>query len=464
MITKWVQPKLFWLAIIAFGINFCFAFQLANLSSIFKFLGVGNAHLPLLWLIPPLTGLIVQPIIGQMSDDTVTRFGKRKPYIIGWSFLAAAAFCCLPFAGGLGYTLFILWLIDCSLNGSSEGLRALTGDVTQSEQERSRAFALQAFLSGLGGALGTSLPYIVNQLLIYIKPHSIEITFGQIPQNLKYAFYVTSFILLVTIFCAITFVKERIYKHNTLFVKKKKPANFFLKTSKMLKDLYNSFRKMPYHFRNVCLIHSMTWIGIFILWLYFTVTLAQNIYGLPTHHHPGNNVIYTTILQRAALDTAKYFTLYQYVSVVYAVLLYFISPFSKIKLVHASSLLIGGMGMLSISFAQTQFALVLAFIAIGIMWGSMTVLPYAIAMQLLPKGKLGTYLGIFNISITAPQIVCGLLLSAVYKYLFLGHASYLLLIGGLFIIFSAYLWIRQEHLMRISTYSKKTILAKNETL
>lgn len=442
-LIKYINKQFFYLAVLSFGINLCFAFQLTNLSTIFKFLGAKTAELPLLWLIPPLTGMIMQPLIGQISDDTSSRFGKRRPYIFVFGSIAAMSFLFMPLVNSLIFALVLMWIIDCSLNGSAESLRALTGDVMKSEQDRSRAFALQAFASGIGGVLGTVMPFMLHHAYNFMLQKEI-INAGSIPINLKLSFFVTSIILFISLFFSLNKIKEKQYKHQDFFSRRKKPSNFFDKTHKTFRDLYKSFKNMPPRFKQICLIHGLTWNGIFIFWLFFTVTIAQNLYGLPIHASPNSSAQDAVLLHQAALTTSVYFSVYQYVSLAYAILLYFISLQSRIILWHVASLVVGGIGIMTVSLASTKFALLVGCMAFGIMWGSILVLPYAIALKVLPKGKLGTYLGIFNISITAPQIICGLLLMPIYSYVFKGHAGYLLIAGSCLVLLSAFLWKRLE--------------------
>lgn len=442
MLHKYIKPHIFYLALLSFGITLCSAFQLSNLSSIFKFLGATNNSLPYFWIVPPLTGLIMQPVIGQLSDDTISRYGKRRPYIIAWGGLAALGLLLLPFTNSLLYALILTWIIGCSLNGSTEALRALTGDLTINQEERSKAFAIQAFAAGIGGSIGTSMPYLIYKLNRLFN-FSNAIAPNELPINLKVSLLVSSIILLATTYLAMKKVNERPYTRDALLKKKKKKTSLSARLAKSVRDLYKSIRKMPPAFRKICIINGITWLGIFIFWTYFTVAIAQNIYGLSATGGTGDGGEYASILQKATLDTSVYFTIYQYVSIAFALILYFLSKSTKTKQIHIASLIIGGIGLGLLSFERSQMAIMFSFIAIGIMWGSLQVLPYTIAMQVLPKGKLGTYLGIFNISITLPQIIGGSAISPIYSYIFMKHAGYLLILAGSLILLSSYFWYRE---------------------
>lgn len=459
MIQKYFsKPYLFYLALLAFGISFGFTFQLANLSSVFKFLGATPDQLPFLWLAPPITGLIIQPLIGQMSDDTITQWGKRRPYIIGWGILAMAAFLSLPFFNSLLIVLFFTWIIGASLNGSTEALRALTTDLSQ-KKERSQAFALQAFLGGIGAALGTSLPYLMNKCCLYFHSSTLP-NIGSIPSDLKFSFVMAGLVGGITVFISMLKVKEVPYKHQSLLEKKHKakPLAIIQRTIKIFRDLGISIKKSSGQFRKYCFIHAAAWLGIFIFWLYFTTALAQNLYGLPPLAHLNTSSShYAYILQKANLKASLYLSIYQYVSVAYALFLFFILNITeKTKFIHSLSLLIGGTAMALLGFADTQLMVVCCMLGIGVMWGSLSILPYTIVSHILPKGKFGVYLGIFNISITIPQIISGLSLSPIYIYLFKGHAMYMMLLAGLLIMLSGLLWLKEAyHSKEVSFAFKK---------
>lgn len=426
----------FFLALLSMGINFCFTFELANLSSFFRFLGASSHDLPFLWLAPPLTGLIVQPIIGQLSDDTTTRFGKRRPYILVWGILASFFLCVIPTIHTFILVVAAIWIIDSSLNGSIEGLRALTCDLATTESDRTKAFAVQAYLGGIGGALGTGMPFIIHKLLLY---WGIETSATAVPLNIKISYFICGIILITTILITLRYVKEKPNKFIQLYKKRKQPKTFYFRVKKIFTDLYKNFVNSPLPFKKICFIHSIAWMGIFIFWLHFTTNLAQNKYGISPLGDP-NDPHYIELLQRATLDSATYLSIYQYVSIAYGLLLFFISSKFNLKLLHAVGLGLGGISMAMLSFSHTHIGIIICMMGIGIMWGSILVLPYSIAMLHIPKGKRGIYLGIFNISITAPQLLISLLLPFIFKYFLHSDATYLMLIAGGLLIVSSSLW------------------------
>lgn len=452
----WLKPKFLYLAIIAFALNLCFAFQIANLSSIFKFLGTESSNLPLLWLVPPITGLIVQPLIGQISDETVSRFGKRRPYILGWGLLGAISFALIPFTNSIAYVLMLMWVIDCSLNGSSECLRALTGDLTFKDKRQSKAFSLQAFFSGIGGTIGAALPYFIDKYSIYF--HSKEkLAQSQLPYSLKTSLYIISGLLFLVLSTCVFKVDEKSNYRPTLFTKNKKNS-LWKRTVTIFRDLYFRFLKIPPIAKRICLVHSFTWVGIYIFWLYFSVTLTQNFY------HTSNPGEHTALLHRASLNASYYFSTYQYVSVFYAIIIYFISNASRDVYIHAISILIGGVSIAAIGLFKNPIFLWFEFVGIGILWGSMIILPYSIIIRVLPRGRMGIYLGIFNICITAPQLICGLLLKPVYIYIFQKQAGYLLIFAGCVIATSAVCWLKiQIRSNEIQGLQQKDFVFENVT-
>jgi maltose/moltooligosaccharide transporter len=254
-------------------------------------------------------------------------------------------------------------------------------------------------------------------------------------------------------------VKEPDYKSEKLQDKKsaQKSVTLFKRGMKVFQDLGRNVKESSPQFRKFCFYQTLTWLGIFIFWLYFTIALAQNMYSLPIILHIDNPPPhYAHVLQEANLSASLYLSIYQYVSVIYALLLFFaLKNTEKTKLIHGVSLLIGGAAMAVLWVTHTKLLLVICMIGIGVMWGSIVVMPYAIVSQILPKGKFGTYLGIFNISITIPQIISGLTLSPIYVYIFKGHAPYVMLLAGVLIMMSALFWLKESYRSSEISFKKK---------
>lgn len=428
---------LFCLAFLAFAISFALTFQLLNLTVLFKSMGAGDLALPILWLIPPLTGMVIQPFVGYLSDKTTTRLGKRKPYLIGCGFLAAFSACLLPFTNTICSIVIVTFLFDCFINGSLQSLRALTADFFKEGKERMQAFSLQGFLAALGAIFGTYMPLGIQQGLISGHFH---FSLGKIPPNLGLSYLISGFALALFTACCLL-IKE---KHSNLPQMTPKLFLYLLgKTGSLVQQIKEEVVQTGNSFLKILSIHSLSWVGIFIFWVYFALCIAQKNYQLP--YLAGDEVEHANKLIAANLDSSFYSSIYQLISLVFTFGVFLFSRILKVELIHAISLCIGGIGMSLICFFSTNYSLILFSILIGIMWGSLSVLPYITLLNFLPTNSVGTYFGIFNLSITIPQIFCALLLPTIYKYIFMSSASYAVLLAGILITLSGILWAYYCH-------------------
>lgn len=437
MLRKALRSHYFNLSLLFFGFGFAFTFQLSNLSSTFHFIGTQEQFISFIWVIPPLTGMLIQPIVGKLSDNTLTVYGKRRPYILGWLFFSTFSFLMLPFSSSFASILVFTFIIDCGLNGSIEGVRALTGDIFSTRKEKTEAFALQAVSAGLGGTCGAYLPYFSEWLMKALnQEHQLQL--DALPFNLKLSFISCGFLLTSILIYSFFFLQEERYphervSHHILEVFKRKIPIFIY-------EIFQDIKSMPKDFIKIFFIHSISWIGIFIFWLYFSIALAQNLYGLPLEAF-SPTVKNTAALHRASLDSSILYTIYQNVSLIYAFCLFLSAGFERPKLLHGLSLIVGGIGMACIFIDHHFYSFVLSAIAFGILWGSLITLPYTIVLESFPKNKIGIYLGVFNICITIPQLLCGLTLSPLYGLIFHYSAALLLSFGGFLLILSGALWL-----------------------
>jgi maltose/moltooligosaccharide transporter len=447
-VTKYFsKPHFFYLAILSFGINLGFTFELNYLSSIFKFFDAETYQLSYLWLVPPTMGLIVQPLIGQISDGTSTRWGKRRPYIIVCGILAVLSFFLLSSVTTLFAAAVLILILNIGINGCVATLLALTTDMS-TEEERSKAFALQAFMAGIGSALAVGLPYLMNKLFLFF-PRPPLLGQRKIPANFELSFITICILMTLAIFISIRKVKEPVSSYKTATKMEesyhKKIASYFRRSRRIFIDIALNLKKTSTTFKRICCIHSLACFGVYIFFIYFTTVLTQNFYSSPTSEF-GDSVQSAQLFQQATLDASKYLSIGQYVTVLYSLFLFFLLEYiSKAKLIHGISLLSGGIGMAMIGFAHTHFTVLIAMIGVGIMNGSLATLSFTIVSRILPKGKSGVYFGIFNISVTVTQIFGGLLLSPVYRHFFGGHTSYMLLLSAALIIVSASLWLREAY-------------------
>jgi len=428
------------LGICAFGVQFISSLQMANTSSVYKFLGATSSSLPFLWLAAPITGMIMQPLIGQLSDDTSTRFGKRRPYLLGWAIITFTCLCLLPFSTTVLMAALLFWLIGCSLNGCMESMRALAGDIAPNEQ-KTTAFAWQTILSGIGAAVAALLPWILEHFITAEKIFS----YNALPFAVQLSFFLGAFILIACIFWVCWAIQEKVPTHSELLKKQhqQKKINFFRLVYHLFQQIFVSIKKTPPVIRRFVPTQIFTWTGIFIIWLYFSMALAQHVYGLPVGVVVTGNKGFEAILTESTVDTGFYFGIYQFVSVLYAMLLPSLSQKIPSRLLHGISLIIGALSLILFSLVHHWLLISLCMVGVGIMWGSVTVLPVAIVAAEIPRTKMGIYLGIFNITVTLPQIAVGFLLGPITAYLFQGHTIYTIILAGISLMIGGLLMVQQ---------------------
>ena len=411
-----------------FGIQFGFALQNGNASRILQTFGADVEHLSLFWLAAPLTGMIVQPIIGHYSDRTWNRFGRRRPYFMIGALLTAIALILMPNSAvlaGLMPPIIIgagmLMIMDASINVAMEPFRALVGDKLP-ESQRSFGFSTQTFLIGSGAIAGSWLPYILSE---YAGVSKVAAE-GQIPNNVIYSFYVGATVLIATILWTVITTKEyspeEMESHHSTPVQEEQHG---------LMTIFKDFKNMPLTMKQLGVVQFFSWFALFSMWVFTTPAVAQHIYKVA----PGD----TTSAQfaDAANWVAFLFGIYNGISAVYALVLPWIADRSSRKIAHAFSLVCGGAGLLSIYFITNPDYLIFSMIGIGLAWGSILSMPYAILSSSIPARKMGVYMGIFNFFITMPQIVNGFFGGMIVKRFYNGEAIYAIVLAGIFMILGA---------------------------
>ena len=410
------------------GIQFGFALQNSNASRILQTFGADMEHLSWFWLAAPLTGLIIQPIIGYYSDKTWTRLGRRRPFFLTGAILAAIALLLMPNAGVFAHYLppmFIgagfLMMMDASINVAMEPFRALVGDMLPADQT-TQGFSIQTFLIGVGAVVGSWLPYMLAEWF-GISKIAAE---GGIPDNVVFSFYIGAAVLILSILWTVFTTKE--YSPQQL-------AQFHQEETKEEKakfsDIFRDFVHMPKTMRRLGLVQFFSWIALFGMWVFTTPAVAQHIYGVAV------NDTQSLAYQNAGNWVGIIFGVYNGVAMIYALLLPAIARKIGRKLTHSFSLIAGGAGLISIYFITDPNMLLFSMIGVGIAWGSILAMPYAILAPALPARKMGVYMGIFNIFITVPQIVNGVFGGPIVKRVFDSQAIYALLMSGIFLLIAA---------------------------
>ena len=413
------------------GIQMGFALQNANASRILQIFGADVHSLSWFWIIPPLMGLIVQPIVGHYSDRTWTRFGRRKPYFLVGSLLAAIGLILMPQAGIFTAILPALWIgagflmiMDASFNIAMEPFRALVADLLPSDQ-RTLGYSVQTVLIGIGAVIGSWLPYALSNWFGV----SSEALPGEIPLHLILSFVIGAACLvgavLLTIFTTKEYSPEELIQFETTEIEIQEEEK------SRIWDIFTDFAKMPQTMRQLAWVQFFSWFGLFGMWVFTTPAIAHHIYDLPLSDTS------SATYQKAGDWVGIIFGVYNGVSAIIAFFLPFIAKKIGRKTTHAIALVIGGLGLISIYFVSTPNMLIVSMVAVGVAWASILAMPYAILAGSIPVRKMGVYMGIFNFFIVLPQIINAIIGGPIVKYLYGGNPIFALITSGVAFLIAA---------------------------
>jgi maltose/moltooligosaccharide transporter len=471
------------------GIQFGFALQNANVSRIFETLGAKVENIPILWIAAPVTGLIMQPIIGHMSDNTWNRLGRRRPYFLTGAILASLALLIMPNSPVLWVAAGMLWIMDASINISMEPFRAFVGDMLPSEQ-RTKGFATQSFFIGTGAVIASLLPWVLTKWF-HVQNTAPA---GEIPLSVKLSFYIGAAAFISAVLWTIIRTKEynpeelksfsqtddekRESDHGVseipeikVFIRRgiywvaagillsllihysKLQAELYIltvgsaafgiiqlvtgalasagKTENGLVVVISDLFTMPKTMKQLAIVQFFSWFALFSMWIYTTSAVTSHIYGT----HDTTSELYND----GANWVSLLFGVYNGFAAVMAFLLPVIARFTNRKITHMISLIAGGMGLISIILIHTPGMLIISMLGIGLAWASILAMPYAILTGSLPSNKMGTYMGIFNFFIVIPQIMAASILGFMVKSLFGGESVYALVTGGVSMFIAAIL-------------------------
>lgn len=482
------------------GIQFGFALQNANVSRIFETLGAKVDEIPILWIAAPVTGLIIQPIIGHMSDNTWNRLGRRRPYFLVGAILASMALIVMPNSPALWVAAGMLWIMDASINISMEPFRAFVGDMLPSEQ-RTRGFAMQSFFIGTGAVVASALPYILTNWfgIANTAPEGI------IPPSVQYSFYLGAAAFFLAVVWTVVRTKEyspeelrahaeadhlvTTETHGDEITEPAKVSKVFLNRSilwigigallsyliyyfKLHPELYifsvgigfygvmmlisgslikngntkngvaivmHDLYRMPKTMGQLAIVQFFSWFALFAMWIYTTAAVTKHIYGTtdPT----------SELFNKGADWVGISFAVYNGIAALVAFLLPVIAKRTSRKFTHMLSLVAGGLGLISIYFIKDPNLLLVSMVGVGMAWASILSMPYAILAGALPSNKMGTYMGIFNFFIVIPQILAASILGFLTRDLFGGEAIYALVLGGvsMFIAAITVMFVNDDH-------------------
>jgi maltose/moltooligosaccharide transporter len=407
-----------------FGIQFGFALQNANTSRIFATLGASPDDLPLFWLAAPVTGLLVQPVIGYLSDNTWhPTWGRRRPFFFLGAIFAALALVLMPNSAAVWMAVAVLWMMDAAINVSMEPFRAFVGDKLDASQQTA-GYAMQTFFIGCGAVIASLLPTIFSD---WLGVSNIPVD-GAIPDTVRYSFYIGALIFLAAVSWTVFMADELPPPDMERFKAQRKEARNF---GVALREIVGGFGQMPKTMVQLAFVQFFTWIALFALWIYTGTAIADNVYGTVDAQ--------SAAYQEAGNMVGIMFAVYNGVSALAAFILPILARATSRKACHAVCLAIGGLSLASLFFITNKQYLMFPMIGVGIAWASILTMPYAILAGALPSNRMGYYMGLFNFFVVIPQIVSGLLLGFFTKHLFGGHAVQTLVLGGASMLLAAVL-------------------------
>ncbi len=390
------------------GIQFGWGLQMANMSAIYQYLGASESEIPLLWLAAPVTGLIVQPIIGHYSDHTWTRLGRRRPYFLGGAILVSLALVAMPNSSSLWMAAGLLWVLDASVNISMEPFRAFVGDLLPPGQ-RQLGFSMQSLLIGLGAVLSSALPWLLTNVA-GVAPTTEG--GNAIPHTVHVAFYLGSAIFLAAVLYTIITTAEH----------PPAPGAAVAASGSAFSEIVRGIFGMPAAMRRLALVQFFTWLGLFCMWIYFTPAIAHRIYG----GTPG-----TPAYLRGVEWGGICFATYNGVALAFSFVLVALGRRGiPSRLLHAIGLVSAGLGLLAVGVWQHPGGLLVSMAGVGIGWATTLSMPYAMLANAIPAARMGFYMGVFNFFIVLPQILAATVLGPVVQRFFGGESLPAVLLGG----------------------------------
>jgi len=486
-LTATAKPRLgFWqiwnMSFGFLGIQFGFALQNANVSRIFQTLGASIEELPILWVAAPVTGLLVQPIVGHLSDRTWGRLGRRRPYFLAGAILASLALFAMPNSPALWVAAGMLWIMDASINVSMEPFRAFVGDMLPDEQ-RTGGFAMQSFFIGIGAVVASALPWMMTNWFDISNTAAP----GEIPDSVKVAFYLGGAVFISAVLWTVLRTREyspaeldafdaasapraRVTRAGTRTSRKYRSSGILWavcgaallmwivrsgldeqlyilaigaivfggiqivvgemqsqgRTDGGLYSIIDDLFHMPRVMRQLAVVQFFSWFGLFAMWIYGTAAV--------TSHHYGTLDVTSQRYNDGADWVGVLFAAYNGFAALAAILIPFMAGKLGCRRSHVLNLALGGVGLLSFWFVREPSMLLIPMIGVGIAWASILSLPYVLLSSALPARKMGVYMGIFNFFIVIPQLVAASILGLLLREFFEGRSIFGLAIGGVFMI------------------------------
>jgi maltose/moltooligosaccharide transporter len=411
------------------GIQFGWGLQLANMSPIYKYLHAEESSLPYLWLAGPITGLIVQPIIGSMSDRTWNRLGRRRPYFLTGAILASIALFFMPESSVLWMAAGLLWILDASINITMEPFRAFVADKLPAEQ-RTLGFVMQSFFIGIGQTLANALPYLFSALGV------VGVMASGIPLSVDYSFKVGAIVFLVAVVWTVVTTKEYPPEDMEAFESMKRERKGVLAG---FKEIFSSVAEMPSTMKQLAVVQFFTWFALPCMWQFFSLAIARHVFLASNESSPR--------FAEATEWGGLCFAVYNVVCFGIAFLLPGFAKATSRKTVHLIALVCGGIGLISVFFVANKWLLFGSMAGVGIAWASILSMPYVMLSTAVPASRMGVYMGVFNLFIVIPQIVMSLIVPRIFNNVLGGDPRNAVVLGGISLLVAAVtvLGVRDVH-------------------
>jgi maltose/moltooligosaccharide transporter len=411
------------------GIQFGWGLQLANMSGIYTYLGAKPEQVPILWLAGPVTGLLVQPIIGSMSDRTWNRLGRRRPYFLTGAILASIALFFMPDSSVLWMAAGLLWILDANINVSMEPFRAFVADKLNVDQ-RTAGFAMQSFFIGIGATLANILPYIFRRMHVDDRAANATSAAPVIPASVNYSFKIGAVAFLICVLWTVITTKEFPPDNLEEFNRKRKERKGIGAT---ISEVTDALRAMPVTMKQLAVVQFFTWLGLFCMWMFFGLMTSYHVFGATNEHDPR--------FTDGQAWGGNAFAVYSIVCFVVAFLLPPLARATSRKMVHAVALICGAIGLLSVYAIHDKTILLVTMVGVGIAWASILAMPYAILSGAIPAARMGVYMGIFNFFIVIPEIIASFAFGPVIRAIFgpdnPRSPMFVVMAGGVFLLLAA---------------------------
>ncbi len=403
------------------GIQFGWGLQIANMSPIYKYLGADEANLPYLWLAGPITGLLVQPIVGALSDRTWTGLGRRRPFFLVGAILASLALIAMPNSSALWMAAGLLWVLDASINITMEPFRAFVAD-NLPEEQRTLGFVMQSFFIGIGQTLANALPFILTAMGV------VGIMASGIPYSTLIAFTVGGVFFLAAVLWTVFTSHEYPPEDMEAFRAKQKEGNL---VGSIFKEIGEAIKDMPPTMKQLAIVQFFTWFALPCMWQFYGLSVAKGVFGAIDEKTTPE------LFQSGTEWGGLMFGFYNVTCFSFAFLLPWLAEKTSRKTVHIICLTLGGLGLISTAFATNKYMLMFGMAGLGIAWTSILAMPYVILAGAIKPERMGVYMGVFNLFIVIPQVVMSFLIPQIYDGLLGGKPINVVILGGISMLIAA---------------------------